>query len=57
MEESPELANVLSETETTIDTNELASVDDLVIQMLMDIESDHINNDLPVDLYKQLQVV
>ncbi len=57
MEESFEIREALSETETSIDweENELASVNELVLQMLMDIESDHINNEQLVEIYKGLK--
>ncbi len=56
MEESLEIREALSDTETTIDweENELASVNELVLQMLTDIESEHIDNDKLVDIYKGL---
>jgi hypothetical protein len=56
LEESDEIQEALSETETTInwDENKLASVDDLVRQMLLDIESDHINNQQLINIYNEL---
>jgi DNA repair exonuclease SbcCD nuclease subunit len=56
MEESAEIGNSLSGTETTVDTSaELASVNELVLQMLHEIESNHINNNMLVDIYKSLK--
>lgn len=57
MEESPELSELLSGTKTNVDASELgiASVDELVVQMLHDIDSDKINNDMLVDIYKGLK--
>jgi len=57
MEESPEIRHALSETESDIDWEgkELASVNDLVLTMLRDIESDHINNDTLVSIYNNLK--
>lgn len=56
LEESMELREALSDTETKIDwdTTKLASVDELVEQMLNDISSDHIENDLLVKIYRRL---
>lgn len=56
LEESPEIANALSETETSIEPGKLTSVNELVVQMLQDIDSEHIDNNLLVDIYKQLKV-
>lgn len=53
--ESSEIQEVLSETETTVgDDNELGSVDEMVIEMLGDIESDHIDNELLQNIYQNL---
>ncbi|KKL89356.1 hypothetical protein LCGC14_1915530 [marine sediment metagenome] len=56
MEESPEIANALTETETSVEPGKLESVNELVVKMLMDIDSEHINNKLLVDIYKELKV-
>lgn len=58
LEESPEIKSALSETETSIDwdSTELQSVDELVLHMLQEIESDHIDNHMLVDLYKHIKV-
>ena len=55
-EESGESALALEETETNVDVmaNTLDSVDDLVIQMLQDIESDQIDNDTLIQQFLQL---
>lgn len=55
MEESPEIANALSETETTVDTNSLKSVNELVLQMLGEIKSDHIDNTVLTEEYNALK--
>jgi len=58
MEESAQLQQALSDTETTIDwdNEELSSVNELVVQMLNNIESDQINNDMLVSIYQELMV-
>jgi len=57
MEESPEIRHALTETDTDIDWEgkELASVNDLVLQMLTNIESDHISNERLVTIYNNLK--
>lgn len=57
MEESPELVELLTGTKTNVDASDLgiASVDDLVVQMLHDIESERIDNTMLVDIYKGLK--
>lgn len=56
LEESKEINAALKDTQTSIDPDnvELDSVDDLVVQMLDDIESDHIDNNMLVDIYKRI---
>lgn len=56
LEESLELKTVLSETETKIDwdDNKLAGVDELVEQMLKEIDSEHIDSEKLIDLYRNL---
>lgn len=56
LEESLELKEVLSETETAIDWDDdkLAGVDELVVQMLDEIQSDHIDNKILVEIYRGL---
>lgn len=64
LEESQELNDVLTDTQVSDDVQQvavdddgkLASVDDLVIQMLQDINSDKIDNTLLIEQYKRLQV-
>lgn len=57
LEESGELAAALTETETTVDNEtDLETVDQLVLKMLSDIDSDHIDNDLLCEIYKNLKV-
>lgn len=57
MEESLELKEALSDTKSNIDweENELASVNELVLQMLQEIESEHIDNDQLVTIYSGLK--
>jgi hypothetical protein len=57
MEESPEIRRALSDTETDIDwdSKELASVNELVLKMLRDIESEHIDNEKLVSIYNDLK--
>lgn len=57
LEESMELREALSETESGIDWDEqqLAGVDELVLQMLDGIESDHIDNEMLVTIYNSLK--
>lgn len=56
MEESTELKEAHKGTELTIDLSDhkLASINELVLLMLKDIESDHINNDKLVEIYRSL---
>lgn len=56
LEESMELREALSETESGIDwgKHQLAGVDELVLQMLDEIESDHIDNTTLVGIYNGL---
>ena len=56
MEESPEIRSALSETETNIDWNsdEIQGVNDLVLRMLNMINSDHIDNELLISLYQDI---
>lgn len=58
LEESPEIRAALSDTKTSIDweENKLASTDELVEQMLREIDSEHINNETLVGLYKDLKI-
>jgi DNA repair exonuclease SbcCD nuclease subunit len=58
MEESMELREALSETETSFEwtpDTELAGVDELVEQMLNEISSDHIENELLIKVYQGLK--
>lgn len=58
LEESPEIRAALSDTKAPIDweENKLASIDELVEQMLREISSEHINNETLVGLYKDLKI-
>ena len=55
IEESPEIAASVSGTESDVDVNDqLASVDELVLQMLNDVENKQIDNSLLVSCYTNL---
>ncbi len=58
IEESSEIDEALTETETgEVDASldgELGSVDEMVVNMLNDIESDHIDTDMLSDIYQKL---
>lgn len=54
IEESSEIEEALTETESTVvNDTEMGSVDDMVVNMLGDIESDHIDNDLLQVIYQE----
>lgn len=57
MEESADLQSALSDTEMNInwDQTELASVDEMVEQMLSEINTDHIDNNKLIEIYKELK--
>lgn len=66
LEESQEIEEALTNTQVSADVQEansnadgdsdkFATVDDLVIQMLQDIKSDHIDSTLLIEQYKRLQ--
>jgi len=55
-EEPREIREAVSGTETSVNTkDELATVDELVQRMLQDINSEHINNQTLIDIYKTLK--
>lgn len=56
LEESREITELLSETEFEVDweKHKLAGVNELVVQMLNEIDSEHINNQMLVDIYQEL---
>lgn len=57
MEESREITSALTETESSVswdDETKLKSVNELVVDMLSDIKSDHIDNDMLVQIYNGL---
>lgn len=58
LEESLEIKNALEGTDVEInwDDDKLAGVDELVQQMLNEISSEHIQNDMLVDIYNGLQI-
>lgn len=56
MEESAEIQKAMEDTEVIDwDENELVSTDDLVLHMLGDIDTPHINNDMLVTIYTKLK--
>lgn len=57
MEENSSIKHVMEETTTDIDweENKLTSVDDLVLHMLKDIDSDHIDNKKLINIYTDLK--
>jgi DNA repair exonuclease SbcCD nuclease subunit len=57
MEESQEIRQAMTETESDIDwdNTELTSVNDLVLRMLNDIDTPHIDNEKLVSIYKNLK--
>lgn len=58
MEESLELANVLSDTISDIQSDEhaLLNVGDLIVHMIKNINTEHINNDVLLDIYRNLRL-
>ncbi len=54
IEESSEIQEALSETEAGIDDTHLGTVDEMVVEMLGNIESDHIDNTLLSTIYQEL---
>ncbi len=51
IEESSEIDEALSDTETDVNEKDLGTVDEMVVEMLGDIESDHIDNNLLQTIY------
>lgn len=56
IEDSSEISNLISHTETEIYDNELTNVFDMMIQLLNNIDSEHIDNNLLIEIYKSLKV-
>jgi len=56
-EESREIKTAMTDTETDVDWDEmqLKGVNELVVEMLQDIDTDHINSDLLINIYQGLQ--
>jgi len=56
LEESREIKSALSDTETNVDwdNTKLKGVNELVVEMLQNIETDHINSELLVEIYHGL---
>jgi DNA repair exonuclease SbcCD ATPase subunit len=57
-EESPEVAMALTDTEIAVDLEDmkLESVDELVVIMLTQIDTEHFDSDLLVELYRNLKI-
>lgn len=65
MEETSDMADALSDTATTVVVDgvevvtdvatTINTLDDLVVQMLRDIKSEHIDNEILIDQYKQIR--
>jgi len=57
MEESKDVAAALSGTVTDVDDSyDLANINDLMVQMLGDIDTDHIDNQLLIHIYKNIKL-
>lgn len=58
LEESRAISDALTNTDTELENMDLNvdSVDDLVIKMLSDIKSDHIENNMLIEIYSQLKI-
>jgi DNA repair exonuclease SbcCD nuclease subunit len=56
IEDSDEIANVISGTEIDIDTNELMTISDMMLQLLSSIDTEHIDNEMLIEIYKSLKV-
>jgi len=54
IEESSEIQDALTGTETAVDDKDLGTVDEMVVEMLSEIESDHIDNELLSTIYQKL---
>jgi len=54
IEESNELQELLADTETSVDSDTIGTVDEMVVEMLADIDSEHIDNDLLEAIYMEL---
>jgi len=57
IEESAEIDEALAETETEVEVEldgELGTVDEMVVQMLGDIDNEHIDNDMLSNIYRNL---
>ena len=55
MEESSELTTSITDTETVTEIDGLDTIDEMVITMLGSIETDHIDNELLVKIYRDLR--
>jgi hypothetical protein len=55
LEESREIDSSLTDTHVT-DTGGIDSVDELVVKMLTDIKSDHIDNTMLIDIYRKIKL-
>lgn len=57
LEETDEIDQALKDTQVSLDTEDLqgVSINDLVIQMLSEIDTNHIDNDLLIEIYHSLK--
>lgn len=57
IEDSEEISNVISGTEAEVgDGTDLTDINDLMLQLLNNIDTPHINNEMLIDIYKSLKV-
>lgn len=56
IEESKEIDSTLTDTQVKGDITGLDSVDDLVIKMLLDIKSDHIDSDMLISIFRKIKL-
>jgi DNA repair exonuclease SbcCD nuclease subunit len=56
IEDSVEIANVISGTEVDVDDTVLMSVNEMMVQLLSSIDTEHINNKELITIYKSLRV-
>jgi len=56
MEESQQIDDAITGTETLIEDTKLLSVNELVVQMLQDINTEHVNSDMLIQIYRDIRV-
>lgn len=57
LEESSAVDDMITETQTSLNEEDLGTIDDIVIKMLSDIESEQIDPNILIKLYKEIEVV